>query len=65
MDSLVGFRFKPTNEEIISLQKKKMLDPDFSVHTIKEIDFYSFDPWDLPRKCPPTSNHTMPFRSVK
>ncbi|KAL9462495.1 hypothetical protein AB3S75_000491 [Citrus x aurantiifolia] len=49
MDSLVGFRFKPTNEEIISLLKKKRLDPGFSVHTIKEIDFYSFDPWDLPR----------------
>ncbi|KAH9668824.1 NAC domain-containing protein 40 [Citrus sinensis] len=49
MDSLVGFRFKPTNEEIIRLLKKKRLDPDFSVHTIKEIDFYSFDPWDLPR----------------
>ncbi|KAK9230177.1 hypothetical protein WN944_023144 [Citrus x changshan-huyou] len=42
-------RFKPTNEEIISLLKKKRLDPGFSVHTIKEIDFYSFDPWDLPR----------------
>ncbi|KAJ4708996.1 NAC domain containing protein [Melia azedarach] len=48
-DSLVGFRFKPTDEEIILLLKKKRLDPDFSVQTIKEIDFNSFDPWELPR----------------
>lgn len=45
----MGFRFKPTNEEIISLLKKKRLDPGFSVHTIREIDFYSFDPEDLTR----------------
>ncbi|KAJ4708998.1 NAC domain containing protein [Melia azedarach] len=48
-DSLVGFRFKPTDEEIIFLLKMKRLDPDFSVQTIKEIDFYNFDPWELPR----------------
>ncbi|KAH9769809.1 hypothetical protein KPL71_012146 [Citrus sinensis] len=48
MNSLVGFRFYPTDEEIIRLLKKKRLDPAFFVHTIKEIDFYSFEPWELP-----------------
>ncbi|KAK9187722.1 hypothetical protein WN944_019120 [Citrus x changshan-huyou] len=48
MNSLVGFRFYPTDEEIICLLKMKRLDPGFSVRTIKEIDFYGFEPWELP-----------------
>ncbi|GAY49676.1 hypothetical protein CUMW_120950 [Citrus unshiu] len=47
MDSLTGIGFRPLDEEIIDLLKKKRLDRGFSVETIKEIDFYSFDPWDL------------------
>lgn len=47
MDSLTGIGFRPLDEEIIDLLKKKRLDPGFSVQTIKEIDFHSFDPWDL------------------
>lgn len=50
VDSLVGFRFQPTSEEIIRLLKVKRLDPGFSVHTVKEIDFYNFDPWELTSK---------------
>ena len=50
MNSLVGFRFYPTDEEIMRLLKMKRLDPGFSVRTIKEIDFYSFEPWELPCK---------------
>ncbi|KAH9705283.1 NAC domain-containing protein 100 [Citrus sinensis] len=48
MDSLVGFRFHPTDEEIILLLTLKRFDPGFSVRTIKEIDLYSFEPWELP-----------------
>ncbi|KAL9419628.1 hypothetical protein AB3S75_037405 [Citrus x aurantiifolia] len=49
MDSLVGFRFHPTDEEIILLLTMKRRDPaGFSVRTIKEIDLYSFEPWELP-----------------
>ncbi|KAH9717378.1 NAC domain-containing protein 62 [Citrus sinensis] len=40
MDSLVGFRFKPTNEEIISLLKKKRLDPGFSIQGEEEVWYY-------------------------
>ena len=51
MDSLVGFRFHPTDEEIILLLTMKRRDPaGFSVRTIKEIDLYSFEPWELPCK---------------
>ncbi|KAK9187729.1 hypothetical protein WN944_019127 [Citrus x changshan-huyou] len=48
MGSLTGIGFRPLDEEIIDLLKKKRLDPGSSVQTIKEIDFYSFDPWELP-----------------
>lgn len=48
VDSLVGIRFHPRDEEIILLLKMKRRDPRFSVRTIKEIDFYSFEPWELP-----------------
>uniref|UniRef100_A0A1S8ADB3 NAC domain containing protein n=1 Tax=Citrus limon TaxID=2708 RepID=A0A1S8ADB3_CITLI len=49
MDSLVGFRFYPTDEQIILLLTMKRRDPaGFSVRTIKEIDLYSFEPWELP-----------------
>lgn len=50
VDSLVGIRFHPRDEEIIFLLKMKRRDPRFSVRTIKEIDFYSFEPWELPCK---------------
>ncbi|KAL9419632.1 hypothetical protein AB3S75_037408 [Citrus x aurantiifolia] len=49
MDSLVGFRFYPTDEQIILLLTMKRRDPaGFSVRTIKEIDLYNFEPWELP-----------------
>ncbi|KAK9187733.1 hypothetical protein WN944_019131 [Citrus x changshan-huyou] len=49
MESLVGFRFYPTDEQIILLLTMKRRDPaGFSVRTIKEIDLYNFEPWELP-----------------
>ncbi|KAJ0105326.1 hypothetical protein Patl1_17937 [Pistacia atlantica] len=47
MDVLVGFRFHPTDEEIIRFLEKKRLDPDFSVHAITETNIYDFEPGEL------------------
>ncbi|KAJ0105323.1 hypothetical protein Patl1_17934 [Pistacia atlantica] len=48
MDFVVGFRFYPTDEEIIRLLKQKRLDPDFSVQAISETNIYDFEPFELP-----------------
>lgn len=63
MGSLVGYRFQPKDEELITLLDKKMLDPDFSVQTINEVDIYNFEPLDLPRKyhCIKTSSNSNPI----
>lgn len=37
MDFVVGFRFHPTDEEIIRLLEQKRDDPDFSIHAISEV----------------------------
>ncbi|KAH9719966.1 protein NTM1-like 9 [Citrus sinensis] len=48
MESLMGFRFQPSNEQIFCLLEKKRLNPHFSHHTIKDIDdICSLEPWDL------------------
>ncbi|KAL9439294.1 hypothetical protein AB3S75_024869 [Citrus x aurantiifolia] len=48
MESLMRFRFQPSNEQIICLLEKKRLNPHFSHHTIKDIDdICSLEPWDL------------------
>ncbi|GMN42730.1 hypothetical protein TIFTF001_011932 [Ficus carica] len=46
----VGFRFRPTDEELITdYLKPKLLgtDPDVD-HIVAEIDFCKFEPWELP-----------------
>ncbi|KAH9775928.1 hypothetical protein KPL71_006550 [Citrus sinensis] len=48
MESLMGFRFQPSNEQIFCLLEKKRLNPHFSHHTIKDIDdICGLEPWDL------------------
>lgn len=44
-----GFRFHPTDEELILhyLQKKVSSIP-LSVSIIADVDIYKFNPWDLP-----------------
>ena len=44
-----GFRFSPTNEELISYYlKKKLQGNDYSVEVISQLDIWKFEPWDLP-----------------
>ncbi|MCL7049516.1 hypothetical protein MKW94_020560 [Papaver nudicaule] len=46
-----GFRFHPTDEEIIShYLSKKVLNIKFSATTIGEVDLNKCEPWDLPNK---------------
>ncbi|XP_047335961.1 transcription factor JUNGBRUNNEN 1-like [Impatiens glandulifera] len=50
---LPGFRFHPTDEELIGFYlKKKVLDERLNHridHLIKQLDIYKYDPWDLPK----------------
>ncbi|XP_039045526.1 NAC transcription factor 47-like [Hibiscus syriacus] len=46
-----GFRFHPTDEELIlHYLKKKVSSSPFPVSIIADVDIYKFDPWDLPDK---------------
>lgn len=48
-----GFRFHPTDEEIIvHYLKKKVMDNTFSSVAIGEVDLNRCEPWDLPSKFP-------------
>lgn len=45
-----GFRFHPTDEELINYYLKKQLSSSTNslVSIIAEIDLYKFNPWELP-----------------
>ncbi|PON65233.1 NAC domain containing protein [Trema orientale] len=46
-----GFRFSPTDEELISFYlKNKMEGSEKSVEVIPEIEIWRYEPWDLPAK---------------
>ncbi|KAJ6422661.1 hypothetical protein OIU84_027595 [Salix udensis] len=46
-----GFRFHPTDEELIlHYLRKKVASTPFPVSIIADVDIYKFDPWDLPGK---------------
>ncbi|KAF8084934.1 hypothetical protein N665_0693s0025 [Sinapis alba] len=46
-----GFKFSPTDVELISYYLKRKMDGfERSVEIIPEIDIYNFEPWDLPGK---------------
>ncbi|CAM8898807.1 unnamed protein product [Rhodiola kirilowii] len=46
-----GFRFHPTDEElVVHYLKKKIASLPLPVSIIAEIDLYKFDPWELPSK---------------
>jgi len=44
-----GFRFHPTDEELIlHYLRKKVASIPLPVSIIAEVDIYKFDPWELP-----------------
>lgn len=46
-----GFRFHPTDEELIThYLSKKVIDGDFSAIAIGEVDMNKVEPWELPCK---------------
>ncbi|CAJ1956953.1 unnamed protein product [Sphenostylis stenocarpa] len=46
-----GFRFHPTDEElVVHYLKKKTASAPLPVAIIAEVDLYKFDPWELPAK---------------
>ncbi|XP_010558707.1 PREDICTED: NAC transcription factor 29-like [Tarenaya hassleriana] len=48
-----GFRFHPTDEELIlHYLRKKVLSSPILVPIIADVDIYKSDPWDLPAKAP-------------
>ncbi|XP_057777178.1 protein FEZ-like [Salvia miltiorrhiza] len=50
MEELPGFRFHPTDEELVGFYlTRKILHRPLSIELIKQIDIYKYDPWDLPK----------------
>ncbi|XXG65794.1 hypothetical protein AAC387_Pa05g3415 [Persea americana] len=47
---LPGFRFHPTDEELVGFYLQRKVDKiPLSIEIIKQIDIYKYDPWDLPK----------------
>ncbi|GFQ01784.1 transcription factor jungbrunnen 1 [Phtheirospermum japonicum] len=47
---LPGFRFHPTDEELVGFYlKRKVEKRPISIELIKQADIYKYDPWDLPK----------------
>ncbi|XP_042456666.1 putative NAC domain-containing protein 94 [Zingiber officinale] len=47
---LPGFRFHPTDEELVSFYlKRKVQQKPLSIELIRQLDIYKYDPWDLPK----------------
>lgn len=48
-DKLPGFRFRPTDVELIEYYlKRKVKGKKFPSDIIAELDLYKYAPWDLP-----------------
>lgn len=48
---LPGFRFHPTDEELVGFYLRRMVDKKpLKIELIKQVDIYKYDPWDLPSK---------------
>ncbi|KAK7266373.1 hypothetical protein RIF29_19017 [Crotalaria pallida] len=60
---LPGFRFHPTDEELVDFYlKRKIQQKSLPIELIKQVDIYKYDPWDLPKPGPPKkfSDKTIP-----
>lgn len=50
-DVMPGFRFHPTDEELVDFYlKRKIQQKSLPIELIKQVDIYKYDPWDLPSK---------------
>lgn len=48
---LPGFRFHPTDEELVGFYlKRKIQQRPLAIELIRQLDIYKYDPWDLPSK---------------
>jgi len=62
----VGFRFRPTDEELVNYYlKHKLLGDDFSVQVIPEIDLCRVEPWDVPGNANTKHYHTFHHDAIK
>lgn len=51
MNEVVGYRFRPTDEEIITYYlDMKMSGHEFPFPAVKEVDILNYSPWELPGK---------------
>lgn len=51
-----GFRFHPTDEELVGYYlKRKVEGLEIELEVIPVIDFYKYDPWELPGIVHPAS----------
>lgn len=51
VDDLPGFRFHPTDEELVSFYlRRKVHNKPLAIELIKQLNIYQYNPWDLPRK---------------
>ena len=50
-EMMPGFRFHPTDEEIVDFYlKRKIQQRSLPIELIKQVDIYKYEPWDLPSK---------------
>lgn len=62
MDLPPGFRFHPTDEELIShYLHKRVTDSSFSARAIGDVDLNKSEPWELPCKFSKTDFLVGPF----
>ena len=61
--SLPGYRFSPTDNELIDEYLKMKITGKDNKNTgrIPEIDFYKYEPWDLPSNFLDSCYHTRTF----
>jgi hypothetical protein len=43
-----GFRFSPTEEELIDFLRLKIARNDEQLDFIRELKYFTYEPWDLP-----------------
>lgn len=61
--SMPGFRFQPTEEELVGFYLRSMVSGNrLEVELINVLDLYRYDPWELPGK--PTNRLRLPAQVI-